>query len=266
MVEVLLVLEIFLTEDSLVEDLLFGAPACSSPACSSAVIFSGCGFNLFSKVFSMTLLGWRKRLIVLFGSSGTTGGCLSKEVWWLKTPVCQILLQIAMRAVITFSPHAWTSSTGMLLTPADFPFFNNCTGASTSLRRVGWPSSVSVWGQFSTDVSPLDLSLYSSEQYSVHRFSIYHSSVRHFPERSWTVVAFPCFTVIKSFTSWYAPLLLFFLRFSTISLHSPIQFSFAFFTHLLMLLIVNHCKHCETASCELSISSFIWFFFLMSKH
>ena len=29
MVEVLLVLEIFLTEDSLVEDLLFGAPSCS---------------------------------------------------------------------------------------------------------------------------------------------------------------------------------------------------------------------------------------------
>ena len=29
-------------------------------------------------------------------------------------------------------------------------------------------------------------------QYSVHRFSISLSSVRHFPERSWTVVAFPC--------------------------------------------------------------------------
>ena len=142
-----------------------------------------------------------------------------------------------MRAVITFSPHAWTSSTGMLLTPADFPFFSNCTGASTSLRRVGWPSSVSVWGQFSTDVSPLDLSLYSSEQYSVHRFSIYHSSVRHVPERSWTVVAFPCVTVIKSFTRWYAPLLLFFLRVSSISLHySPIQCSFIFFMHLLMFL------------------------------
>ena len=71
----------------------------------------------------------------------------------------------------------------------------------------------------------------------VHRFSICRSSVRHFPERSWTVVAFPCFTVIKSFTSWYALLLLFFLRFSSISLHcSPIQFTFAFFMHLLMLL------------------------------
>ena len=36
--------------------------------------------------------------------------------------------------------------------------------------------------------------------------------MRHFPERSWTEVAFPCFTVVKSFTSWYALLLLFFLR------------------------------------------------------
>ena len=54
--------------------------------------------------------------------------------------------------------------------------------------------------------------LYSSEQYSVHRFSIFRSSVRHFPERSWTEVTFPCFTVVKSFTSWYALLLLFVLR------------------------------------------------------
>ena len=44
-----------------------------------------------------------------------------------------------------------------------------------------------------------------------------------------TVVAFPCFTVVKSFTTWYALSLLFFLRFSSILLHcSPIQFSFAF--------------------------------------
>ena len=65
-------------------------------------------------------------------------------------------------------------------------------------------------------------------------------SVRHFPERSWTVVAFPCFTVVKSFTSWYVLLLLFFIRFSSISLHcSPIQFSFAFFMHLLILLFTS---------------------------
>ena len=156
------------------------------------------------------------------------------------SPVCQILLQIVVTAVTTSSPPAWTSSAGMLSSPADFPFFNDCTAASTSLRRMGWSFSVSIWEQFSTDGSPLALWLYSSEQYSAHQFSICHSSLRHFPERSWSVVAFPCFTVVKSFTSWYALLLLFFLRFSSISLHcSSIQFSFAFFMHLLMLLFTS---------------------------
>ena len=135
-------------------------------------------------------------------------------------PVCQLLSQIVVRSVITSSPPAWTSSAGMLLTPADFPFFNDYTAASTSLQRMGWSSSVSAWVQFSTNGSPLALWLYSSEQYSVHQFSICHSSVRHFPERSCgPVVAFPCFTAVKSFTSWYALLLLFFLIFSSVSLH-----------------------------------------------
>ena len=73
------------------------------------------------------------------------------------SPVCQILLQIVVRMVFTSSPSAWTSCAGMLLTPADFPFFNDCTAASTSLRRMGWSSSVSDWVQFSTDGSPLAL-------------------------------------------------------------------------------------------------------------
>ena len=33
-------------------------------ACSSAMIFYACGVNLFSMIFSMTLLGWLMRLIV----------------------------------------------------------------------------------------------------------------------------------------------------------------------------------------------------------
>ena len=88
----------------------------------------------------------------MFGSSGTAAGCLAKD--WVHgvghSPVCQILLQIAVRAVISSSPPAWASSAGMLSTPADFPFFSDCTAASTYLRRMGWSSSVSVWGQFST--------------------------------------------------------------------------------------------------------------------
>ena len=77
--------------------------------------------------------------------------------WGCHSPVCQILLHIVVRAVITSSPPAWTGFAGMLSTPADFPFFNDCTAASTFLRRMGWSSSVSIWGQFSTDGSPLAL-------------------------------------------------------------------------------------------------------------
>ena len=75
MAEVLLVLEIFLVKDSQVEDLLCGA---LKPACSSEIIFSGCGFNLSSIIFSTTLLGWLMKLIVRY--SGTAAGCLSWEV------------------------------------------------------------------------------------------------------------------------------------------------------------------------------------------
>ena len=113
------------------------------------------------------------------------------------SPVCQILLQIVVRAVITASPPAWTSPASVLSTPDDFPFFSDCTSASTFLRRMGWSSSVSIWGQFGTDGSLL--ALRSSEQYSIRQFSTSRSSVRHFPERSLTVVAFPCFTVVKFF-------------------------------------------------------------------
>ena len=66
-------------------------------------------------------------------------------------PVCQILLQIVVIAVITSSPPAWTSSAGMLSTPSDFSFFNDCTVASTFLRRMGWSSFVFVWRQSGTD-------------------------------------------------------------------------------------------------------------------
>ena len=35
------------------------------------------------------------------------------------SPVCKTMLPIVMRVMITLSPPAWTSSAGMLLTPAD---------------------------------------------------------------------------------------------------------------------------------------------------
>ena len=67
MVEALLVLRIFLAEDSWVERSACNLFPTLEPACSSAIIFSACGFNLFNMIFSMTLLG-------------SAAGCLSWEV------------------------------------------------------------------------------------------------------------------------------------------------------------------------------------------
>ena len=56
MVEVLLVLEIFLTERRM-EICSVVLLSALKPACALVMIFSACGFNLFSMIFSMTLLG-----------------------------------------------------------------------------------------------------------------------------------------------------------------------------------------------------------------
>ena len=56
MVEVLLVLELFLKEDSSLKICSVVLLPALKPACSSAMI-SAYGFNLFSMIFSMTLLG-----------------------------------------------------------------------------------------------------------------------------------------------------------------------------------------------------------------
>ena len=64
MVEVLLVLEIFLKRICRLKICSVVLLLALKPACSSVMIFSACGFNLFSRAFSMTLLGWLMRLIV----------------------------------------------------------------------------------------------------------------------------------------------------------------------------------------------------------
>ena len=65
MVEILLMLQVFLAEDPEIEYLLCGVPSSLKPACSSAIISSACGWSLFRMIFSMTLLGWLIRLMVL---------------------------------------------------------------------------------------------------------------------------------------------------------------------------------------------------------
>ena len=69
MVEILLMLQVFLAEDSEIEYLFCGAPSgsenCLKLACSSAMISSACGWSVFRMIFNMTLLEWLIRLMVL---------------------------------------------------------------------------------------------------------------------------------------------------------------------------------------------------------
>ena len=65
MVEILLMLQVFLAEDPEIKYLFCGALPALKAASSSAMISSACGWSLFRMIFSMTLLGWLIRLIVL---------------------------------------------------------------------------------------------------------------------------------------------------------------------------------------------------------
>ena len=67
MVEVLLVLEIFLKRICRLKICSVMLLLALKPPCSSAMTFSACGFNLFSMIFSTTLLMWLMRP----GSPGT---------------------------------------------------------------------------------------------------------------------------------------------------------------------------------------------------
>ena len=52
-----------------------------------------------------------------------------------QSPVCQILLQIVVRMLVTASPPACISSAGMLSTSDDFPFFKDLTAASNFITK-----------------------------------------------------------------------------------------------------------------------------------
>ena len=77
--------------------------------------------------------------------------------------VCQVLLQVVAKVMTTSSPPAWTSSARMLSTPADFPFFNDWTAASTFLPKMEWLSL----GQFSTVI---ELHWHHTYQRTIHCF------------------------------------------------------------------------------------------------
>ena len=69
------------------------------------------------------------------------------------------------------------------------------------------------------------------------------------PQLSWIVEDLPCFSEVRSFTSWYALLLLFLFRQVSISWHwAHIQFSFAFFTAFWIFLSASLYSFAPSAS------------------
>ena len=74
-----------------------------------------------------------------------------------QSPVCQILLQIAVRMLVTASSRICINSAGMLSTPADF--FKDLTAASTFSRRIGKLSSsvCNIIGNHITLIATIDL-------------------------------------------------------------------------------------------------------------
>ena len=107
------------------------------------------------------------------------------------SPVCQTLLQIVATAVITSSPPAWTSSSGMLST--QLISLSSMIVQQPPLlceRLGGHPLCLSGDSPVLTDLHcPCDCTAQCNNYY-LHWFSISLSSARHFPELSWTVVAF----------------------------------------------------------------------------
>ena len=207
------------------------------PACSSAIISSAWGLSLFKMTFSMTLLEWLMRLIDLqFWQSCKMpflGNVIISD--WVHgvghPPVLQILLQISVKTSIVVSPAAWTSSSGILSTPADFHFFNDTVALSTSSWRIGCSSVLRCHhnSHSCTALSNILCICWGSRFF-----------VRHFPDLSWIVEDLPCFSEVRSFTSWYALLLLFLFRQVSISSHwAPIQSSFALLTAFWILLFAS---------------------------
>ena len=66
----------------------------------------------------------------------------------------------------------------MLSTPADFLFFSDCTAASTSSQRMGWPSSVSVWRQLLFFCEAFSSTILDSSSFSLfHRGQVFHELI-----------------------------------------------------------------------------------------
>ena len=125
-------MEMFLTKDFKVEDLLCGAPSCSE-ACQffSGIVstrgFKSVQYDLQHDFACMADCSQVLALMQVAFLEKCDGQGLGPRGWPFSPPVGQILLQIVEKAMITASAPTWASSAGMLSTPGDFPVFGDRT-------------------------------------------------------------------------------------------------------------------------------------------
>ena len=149
-------LEVLFTQDSKVEDLFCGASSGSEPSLFFSNYFFSLGFQPiqddFQHDFARMTDADDSSVVQAELQVALLGSVIISD--WVHgighSPVLQILLQISVRTSNMVSPPAWTSSSGILSTPADFPFFSDATAISTSSRRIGCRSSSWGWLQSST--------------------------------------------------------------------------------------------------------------------
>ena len=213
MVEVLLVLDIFLTHGSQVDDLLCGATSC----CEACLFFSDDLLRLWLKSVQND---FQCEFAWVTGVAGPSVDCRESGDYILSTCLDHFCWAVVDSSWLPFLPRLYCS----------LHFFAR-DGAVILCVCLG---TVQYWW-IPTGLVIVQLS------------AVFCPSVQHlsfFCEAfSWTILdnnSFSSFTVVKFFTRWYALLLLFFLGFSSILLQfSPTKFSFAFFMHLLMLLFTS---------------------------
>ena len=143
MENVLLVLDIFITENSQVEGLLCGGPAC----CEACLFFSKdllclqpnsvrCDIQLD---FAWVAYETYRSVVLALLQVAFLAKCYDKGLGprgWLFSYPPDLVADCRESSGYCFST-CLTSSAGILSTPADFPFFNNCTEACISLLRMG---------------------------------------------------------------------------------------------------------------------------------
>ena len=140
------------------------------------MVFSACGFNLFSIIFSMTLSGWLMKPSVVLAL--LQFAFLGKG-FWLRTGSGGLTVLLSAKSCCRLSWKRWLHLLH-LLGPVLMGWCRLQLTSLSSMIVLQPPVLCKCRPLCVSDGSSLALWLYSSEQYSVHRFSICLSSVRLF--------------------------------------------------------------------------------------